>query len=251
MSKVSSRSKNSRSIMFSLYTLSGTAVLLVLAFVFSMWGQVLLRMFGGFTKQWQELLVQSLALVSQALILSVPLAFAVNYCLIVWGGSRWAKKLREAVRVTGECPELLYGLFLFVLFGGGRLSFCLIAAMLGAARLSNRWLYQSSRVKRVEIESLLALGMGRWQIVYHFFVKRFLVAYVGHLLAVMCEIFILTNPFLIFNKHSQVQFLSLEFLFSDFRYNPEVAAFAFSILIVHFLKLTLDQKIASREAPIG
>jgi hypothetical protein len=251
MSKIGLRIKKSRSMMMSLYSLSGLTFALALSFVVAMWIQVLRYLPGTLWSHWLDLFYQSFLLITQSLVYSFPVASSLTYLAVVGSTSKWASLLQEFLHRIEQSPTLLYGFIFLTAFGENSFSFVMGLSFLGVARLLSRWTKLSSQVTVMELESMLALGVSRLQIVYHLYAKRYFNLYLGHLFAVVCELFGLVTAFLCFFPEFSSQYISLK-LFADYSLEtPQVAALALTLLCLHTLRFVLDRKTSYWEVEFG
>ena len=192
-------------------------------------------------------------LIFLAAILSLPFAATLTYLSVIWSRSKYSFLINSSLRFLGEATLLLYGLVFLFYFGSGSLSLVFTLTLLGTAQLARRWTKLSNKVDTVQIESMQALGLKRWQIVYFLYIKQFFSQYLCHFFAVFCSTLVLVTPFLCigFYDPKEASMLSLEF-YKNLGVNLEkTSSVAIVFLVVHGLRFWLDQKTSFWEVEFG
>ncbi len=253
MSKFGVRIKKSRSMMLSLYSLSGFASVLVFAFIATLWGRSLGSLFDFRWHMINEVLQRSLLVQSVALCLAIPLAASLTYFSVFLRNTRKAPVYESCLRFVENLPVLILGVIFLVLLGGEYWSFVLTFILMAAAELNRRWKQVAFKVKVIEIESLQSMGAGVLQIVQVLYLKRYLKLFLAHLLAVFCKIFVVVTPVLCFVGFSSEQnHLLPTYLFvSVLAEAPYLSGLALIILLVHGLRVYIDQKTSFWEVDFG
>ena len=117
MSKSGVRIKKSRSMMVSLYSLSGVGALLILSFVITLWLRTM-AFLGGINWTGIGTLIQnSLWLQTTAIVIAFPMAVALTYLITFWSNSRWSSGFQLTKDLIEGAPLLMFGvIFLALLF---------------------------------------------------------------------------------------------------------------------------------------
>ncbi len=253
MSKTGIRTKKSRSMMFSLYSLSSVAVLLIMSFVGTLWFQTLALLK---TFDWVLLgsvLKSTLWVHSLAMLIALTMASSLTYLAAIWSNTRWYPYFSSCIAMIEGAPLLIFGLALFCLLGKTTTALALTFAMIGSTQLTRRWVGVVKKVKRIEIESMQSVGMGLLNIVYSLYVRRFFPVFLSHLISVFCNLFVLVTPVLCFVEvqPDRQSLLALQLLVSVMDSSSLAASLAMVLLLIHGLRVYLDQKTAYWEVEYG
>ena len=253
MSKTGIRIKKSRSMMFSLYAMSGLTLFLVLSFILDLWFQTLLHLRG---QEWAPIvapLTNSLMVVAIAILLALPLAASLTMLNVIWDTTRWAPRFKKIVQSMEEAPVIIYGAFFLFIFNDFLVGLVLCLGLIACSRLALRWTLLSKKVSLLEMESMQALGLSVTQIIYHLYLKRFFKHYVWHFFAVCLDLFLLVTPVicLVGGRGEGDQLLSTQLLNSVFDDSMGPAPIALILLLFHGLRVLLDQATSYWEVEYG
>ena len=253
MSSSGLRVEKSQSMVLSLFSLSGIALVLLILFLLVLFAQLFSHLS---LEKYQEigfLFPETLLLIFVALVVSLPIATGLTYLAVAWSTSKMAPSLNLFLKFVGEAPALLYGLVFFYYMGAGRWALATTLVLLGATQLSRRWIKLSSRVDILSIESMQSLGFSVWQIIHRLYVKQFLKQYIYHFFSVVCSLFVIVTPFLCieFYNETSLSWLSLEFYKNLGIDLEKTSLLAFVILIAHAIRVWLDQQTSFWEVEFG
>ncbi len=253
MSKFGLRIKKSRSMMLSLYSLSGFASVLVFAFIATLWGRSLASVFEF---QWpiiNQILGRSILVQSSAILLAIPIAASLTYFSVLLRNTRKAAVFENCLQLVEKMPVLILGVIFLVLLGSGYWSFVFTFTLIATTELNRRWVQVAFKVKVIEIESLQSMGAGILQIIKVLYLKRYLKLFLSHLVAVFCKTFVLVTPVLCFIGFSSDQnHLLPTYLFvSVLAEAPFLSGLVLIILMVHWIRVIIDQKTSFWEVDFG
>lgn len=247
------RIQKSRSMMVSLYSLSGLAFLVALSFLGLMFYHVIVSLQVIDWQNWRQVMIHSIKVVSGALTLALPFACAFTFLTVSWATTRLAPWFKFFNRSFGQAPYLLYGLVFIAFLGLSERSLIYALSFLSVAQLSKRWIRVSEQVKIVEIECMQSLGLNVFRIIYQLYVRRFLTVYLGHLFAVYLSLFVVVTPLLCLDFYfgGNTPLVSLELFRGLLQNSSQAGVFALTLLLIHGLKVLLDSKTSFWEVEFG
>jgi hypothetical protein len=239
--------------LFSLYTLSAIAGVAALLFCVALWGPALSALGDLSSFPIGPLLISTLWVHTTALVTAFPVAASLTYFYMIWRNTRRARLFSVVKDALYKIPFLLYGLIFFTVMGPSNQALILTFTLVAVAELTRRWVHVANRVQLVEIESLQALGMDIRGVVHVLILRRYLSLFLGHLLAVFCGLFVWVTPVLCFAWAMEIggPLFSLHFLTQIFQEQPSAPVLALILLLVHGLRMLLDQKTGFWEVEHG
>lgn len=253
MSKADLRAYKSRSMLISLYSLSGVAVLSMLSLFVFLWIYCLSHLrwsqWGSFSDLFRDSLFVSLV----AVLVAIPLSSALTYQGMVWKRTRFERHFTGFIDFITQAPQLIYGTIVLALLGPKPFLIYVIFSFVAIIKLTRRWIILSSQVRLIEIESMQSLGLSLLAVSYYLYVKRFFWCYLQHSVVVLCDLMTLVTPiiFLQNTTNSHQRILSLQFFRQLLSDGELVTVFAFSFLVVHGFRFLLDQKTSFWEVEFG
>lgn len=247
------RIKKSRSMLVSLYTLSGLAALGYLSILIA---SLFFLVDGLNLGRWGEVLplfVSSLSFILIAMLLSLPFALALSFYIVAHINSPRANWIEYILRTIDQAPILVMGLFVLTFVKEGWFPLYLVCSFIAVSKLSYRWIKLSNQIPRIQIETAQSLGMNIWQILHQVYLKKFFKMYVGHYFAVACFLFGVVTPFLCLISYNSLN-LSL-FSVQLFREmgigSVNLSLMVFLLLTVHCVRLWFDSKAFYQETEHG
>lgn len=245
--------KRKRSLMLSLYALSS---LTAIGYGLLMLGSLvhLLRNSSvGAVAKFFPILANNLALIGLAMVLSLPFALAITIVVVSRMNHTVSSFFRKALLWIDQAPILLFGLFFMVQMGERPFALILTYTVIAVVKISKRWIGLSKTVSGLQLDAASSLGMSRRQILVILYLRLLLKCYVFHFLAVVCLLFTLFTPFLVFYTSSvgPSHLISLE-LFRRLGQDPkQTASIVFLILIAHLMKVVFDLQAVPKRAENG
>ena len=253
MSKSGFRIKKSRSMMVSLYTLCGVALLIVATFMVTLMLHIAVHLGQADWSRLFDVFQHSFLSLSVAIVLALPFATAITSLSVLGASSRFAAPLSTLHRFLGQAPYLIYGLVFLILLGGGDWSSILALSFLSVTQLSRRWIGVSAQVQMIEVETMQSLGLNVFGLFVKLYLKRFFVAYLSHLFSVFFSLFVVVTPLICLQRAAEQvpSLVSIELFKSLGENSDQSASFAFVLLLVHGLKVILDYRTSFWEVEFG
>ena len=253
MFKEYSRNTKSQSMILSLYGLSLVAGIILTVFLFATLFHIGFNFGFKSVPEVIQNIFQAMGYIFLSLVLSLPFALAIVYNLVVRVTSPKAPLMYSLVNLLGQAPVLLFGgIFLFIV-GPTLYGVIMTLSFISATQLILRWNQISRRVQYIEVESMQALGMSRWQILIHLYLKQHYKHYIYHCLAVVCYLSVLVTPLLCFEYYSgKPPYILTIDLYKNLGVNlHKTAVIAFFLLSIHGVKVWLDHKTSFWEIEYG
>ena len=198
MSSRGQRLNKSQSMMFSLYTLSGLAFLVLGAFlVLAVFESLQLLSFSVFLNTL-ETFYKSVGLTFLPMLISLPFVLSITFLVVSQSTSKFSIPVKSFMSWVEQAPRLLFGLIFLIFIGAGPMGYILSATAIVTAQLSRRWVHLALKVDQAQIDTIKSLGGDVWQILYFLFFKKSVFKFATHFFAVYFQIFVLVTPFLVF-----------------------------------------------------
>lgn len=245
MSSIGFRVKKSRSILISLYSISGVAGLVyLLLFVFSL--AYLLPRAVLTDSSMPNVFYQSIQLTWVALVLALPFAFVITTSILIEGDSKKTLITEKSLSLTYQFPFLLYGTAVLFIFGWSTKSYLFILWLLAVGLLSKRWIHLSRKINVNELEAALSLGMNFVEVLGVIYMGQFFYKYLAHGFVVFCDLLFMVTPFLCiaFYQQSEAPLIAVELFKRIGAGSGDLALFVFIFCIIHLLKFVTDQRIS-------
>ncbi len=252
MFKLEARLNRSRSMMLSLYSLSFFALGSSLVFLVSLFYHLITRVEWSQRQRLGQLLLESLGYISVAMFWSIPLAVGLTYLAVTWSNTRYALGFSEVLHFVDRTPALILGVVFLYFSFLQPLYLILVYVLLAVSQLSRRWIRLSSRVRSLDIDCMLSLGHNVVGVTLTLYMRQFLFHYLGHLVAVFCNLFVIVTPVFFLKSYAvSSSVLGLKMYHWLGRDSGAAALFALTVVIFHSLRVFLDRKTSYLEVEFG
>ncbi|MEM7646980.1 MAG: hypothetical protein AAF203_08730 [Pseudomonadota bacterium] len=241
---VSSRVKKSRSILWTLYSLSGMAVFLY-STLFFFYAFFIVQNWSFDEGNWLPIVGSSLSIAGFSILMALPFAALILLSLLYREGGQSSQVILNLLQLVDKTPILLYGTFFLFFIGPTRWSALFTLTVIGAFQLASRWYHLTLKVSASEIETAQSLGMSfRDRFITLFLLPRFK-WFLAHMTSVFCNLTFVVTPLvcLRFFDGADREILALRLFRNLGAVNTETSGLLVVILLLYTLKHVIDRRM--------